>query len=212
MDNTFFDFVHAKIKACQAVIDHLKIDEKAESELLQYFLRDKGIENLENIADYLKDRNIYSEKSFKNCSEIYEKTKIDNINLYEGVLETLGQLRSMGLTLAVVTDADCTNAMLRINKTGLADFFDLIVTIEVTEKKKPQPDSFLYALKKLDLKPEKTILVGDSLRRDIEPAKKLGMITAYAAYGDRNFFEEKNVTSDFVLKKLGDIIGILNEF
>jgi len=52
--------------------------------------------------------------------------------------------------------------------------------------------------------------IGDSLRRDIAPAKKIGMVTAYAAYGDRNehdrdfFFEP-----DYKLNHIGEIIDII---
>lgn len=43
----------------------------------------------------------------------------------------------------------------------------------------PGPELFQAALEKLALKPEEVLMVGDSLRYDLEPAKALGMNTAW---------------------------------
>lgn len=211
MDNTLFDFVHAKLAACKAVVNYLGIkSEKEELELLGYFVKGgKGIENLENIADYLKDKNIYEQRRFEKCSEKYTKTKIENIILYEGVIETLEKLKDLGLKIAVVTDADKDNAKARLTKTDLLQYFDVVVSIEITGKKKPEPDSILFALNELGVKPEETILVGDSLRRDIEPGTRLGMITVYAAYGDRNYFEEKRGKATYLINNISDLVDIV---
>ncbi len=42
MDNTLFDFVEAKLKACRAVVEYLGVGD--EEELLKYFLR--GLQGL----------------------------------------------------------------------------------------------------------------------------------------------------------------------
>jgi len=49
------------------------------------------------------------------------------------------------------------------------------------------------------------------LRRDIEAGKRLGMLTVYAAYGDRNFFESREGKErvDFVAKRPEDILKVL---
>lgn len=77
--------------------------------------------------------------------------------------------------------------------------------------KKPAPDAFLLALKKLQTLPSETLLVGDSLRRDIAPAQALGMITAYAAYGDRNVRtgDPPGCRPDWVLDDIGELIQLL---
>ncbi len=208
MDNTLFDFVEAKIRACKAVCDHLGTDD--ERELLNYFLRRKyDFESYENIADYLKDKGIYNDKLFEECCRIYEKVKLDSIKPYPNVRYVLEKLKNAGLKLAVVTDALNGNAVKRLKKTGLIEHFDVIISADQSGKRKPEPDSIVLALEKLGVKHKEAILVGDSIRRDIEAGKKLGMITVYAAYGDRNFFESKVGKADFVLKDLKEIIDYL---
>ena len=80
------------------------------------------------------------------------------------------------------------------------------MTTDIAGAKKPAQKIFYHALNTLELLPKQTIFVGESLRRDIEPAQKIGMITAHAAYGDRNFFEDWTWRPDHVLKSISDII------
>ena len=208
MDNTLFDFVEAKLRACRAVIEYLEV--RDEEELLKYFLR--GIhefEDLENIVDYMRDKGIYSQEKYEECCRIYDDVKLSNIEPYPHVRETLEKLRNMGLKLAVVTDAMNGHALSRLRKAGLLRFFDVVVSADMTGKRKPEPDSIKLALQKLGVDAREAILVGDSVRRDIEAGKKLGMVTVYAAYGDRNFFEDKSEQADFTLREVRRLVNII---
>jgi len=85
----------------------------------------------------------------------------------------------------------------------------LLFQADMTGKRKPEPDSIKLALDKLGVKAEEAIIVGDSIRRDIEAGKKLGMVTVYAAYGDRNFFEREGREADFVIYCMSELMGVL---
>ncbi|WP_456368925.1 HAD family hydrolase [Geoglobus sp.] len=212
LDNTLLDFVEAKLKACKAVIRHLGLNED-EHELLGYFLRGvHGFEDVRSIADYMRDRGVYCEEKFRECCEIYERVKLENVEPYPGVRETLERLRKLGLKLAVVTDAVNGHAIGRLKKAGILHYFDAVISSDMTGKRKPEPDSIILALNKLGVGAEEAIIVGDSLRRDIEAGKRLGMMTVYASYGDRNFFEERSGGADFVIEDIGELIGLLDSF
>ncbi len=209
MDNTLFDFVEAKIKACKAVVEHLGLNDDG-WELLNYFLRGKhGFEDNENIADFMMDRGIYSHEKYKECCRIYEEVKLDHIRPYPGVKEVLGKLKDMGLKLAIVTDAMNGHALKRLQRADLLHFFDVVVSGDMTGSRKPEPDSIKLALNKLGVNPKEAVMVGDSIRRDIEAGKKLGMITVYAAYGDRNFFENRRGDADFTVESIEELLKIL---
>jgi putative hydrolase of the HAD superfamily len=134
----------------------------------------------------LADKSLYCDEVFSRSCTIYEAEKVRVLTPYPGVRETLAELKKRGFPLAVLTDAHNGNALARLRKTDLFQYFDHIISFDMTGAKKPAPDPFLLAMKKLGTEPAETLLVGDSLRRDIAPAQALGMITAYAAYGDRN--------------------------
>ena len=69
---------------------------------------------------------------------------------------------------------------------------------------------FLYALNILNIPPSQALFIGDSPRRDIEPARKVGMRTDYAAYGDKRD-NGKKVEADITLSKISEIIDFIFE-
>jgi len=208
MDNTLFDFIEAKHAACEAIVEYLGL--KDGRELFKYFLR--GIYNFEaweNIRDYMNDRGVYAEQVYLDCCHLYETIKLETIDPYPNVEETLCQLKKWGFSLGVVTDAHIDHARSRLMKARLFDLFDVLVTADMTGTKKPSPEIFLHSLNKLKIYPHQALFIGDSLRRDIEPAKKIGMITAYAAYGDRNVKEERSCQADYFLNDIMDVLKFL---
>jgi putative hydrolase of the HAD superfamily len=56
-------------------------------------------------------------------------------------------------------------------------YFLFAVTPNIIKTMKPSEKYFRYGLKKLKLKPSEVIVIGDSLERDIVPAKKMGIKT-----------------------------------
>jgi len=212
MDNTLFDFVEAKLIACAAVIAYLKVPVEPVV-LLKYFLRQiHGFESHENIRDFLHDNNCYSEATFTQCCAIYDEEKIAAINPYPHVAETLSTLRERGFKLGVVTDAHNGNAMKRLKKAGLEEFFDVVITMDMHGKAKPSHEPFLISMSKLGVNTSETMLVGDSIRRDIVPAKELGILTVHAAYGDRNFHEGERDSADYVIYGIREVIGVVEEY
>ena len=211
MDNTLFDFVEAKLIACAAVIAYLKVPVEPVV-LLKYFLRPiHGFESHENIRDFLHDNDRYSETAFVRCCSIYDEEKIAAISPYPHVAETLSALRNRGLKLAVVTDAHNGNALKRLKKAGREEFFNAVITMEMSGKAKPSPEPFLLAMNKLGVKASETILVGDSIRRDIMPAKALGILAVHAVYGDRNFHEGEKDDADYVIHGIQEVIGVVGK-
>lgn len=208
MDNTLFDFVRAKREACRCIVDHLGTGDA--DALLRQFLRGvHGFEDHENIRDYLEELGIYEERTFEICCCTYEDVKLDMVEAYPGVEETLRSLADAGIRLAIATDAELPQAKKRLGKTGLAELFDVVVTPEISGKRKPEPDSILYALRKLDTAPTEAMMVGDSPTRDIAAGRHLGMVTAFAAYGDWRSNSPADVEADIILASFSEIAGHL---
>jgi len=184
MDNTLFDFIHAQQAACRAVLLHCG-DGSDPEDLFAYFRRPvHGFEDYGNIRDFLNDRNSFSDRLFAECCRIYEEEKIAAVSPYPGVLQILAMLQSREVPVGIITDAESGHALRRLEKAGLAAFFRTVVTPDRSGARKPDPAPFLLALRELSTPPEKSVLIGDSIRRDILPAQKIGMVTVYAQYGD----------------------------
>ncbi len=206
MDNTLFDLVGAKLEACRCVVDYLGAGDP-EALFLQFLNGVYGFEDHRNIRDYLEALGVYQPRTFEVCCRTYEGVKLDLVEPYPGVEETLRCLQDAGIRLAVATDAESVQADRRLRKTGLIDFFEVVVTPEVSGRRKPEPDSLLYALRRLDAVPEEAMMVGDSPRRDIAPGRQLGMVTAFAAYGDWRRSRAVDVAADIVLAEFSEILG-----
>lgn len=62
---------------------------------------------------------------------------------------------------------------------GIAVFFPKIIESAVVGVRKPDPRIFGLGVEALGCKPEETVVVGDSYRKDIEPAEKIGCKTIW---------------------------------
>ena len=82
-----------------------------------------------------------------------------------------------------------------------------MVTFEDTGERKPNPAPFLAVLKKLEVKPEEALMVGDWAERDIVGAKNVGMKTAFAKYGDT--FNTEIHNADYELNDISELIDII---
>lgn len=108
----------------------------------------------------------------------------------------------------IVTDASYNNAIARLDRLELTAMFDHVITSDMTRATKTDMNVFYRALFATGLRAEEVLFVGDSLRRDIEPARKVDMVTAYASYGDRNIDEPYYAKADYILNNIRDILNV----
>lgn len=204
MDNTLFDLVGAQIAACGSVVRHLGHSDG--DDLFLYFLKGShGFESTENIRQYMEERRIPTNGMFEQACRIYAAEKLRNIVPYPGVADTLRDVRALGLPMVIVTDAEMPDARLRLDRSGLTSYFDHIISFDQVGEKKPAPAPFLAALKAAGARPEESLFIGDSPRRDMEPCKKLGIRTVYARYGDRFSKTREYDGADFVIDRMDDL-------
>ena len=208
MDNTLFDLVGAQIASCHKVVRYLGQEDG--DELFSYFLKPvHGFESHENIRQYMQERDIPVKRNFTVACQVYESEKLAHITPYPGVSATLRALRDLDLPMCIVTDAHSRDATLRMEKAGLLPFFCGMVSWDMVGSRKPSPEPFLAALDMMQAKPEDTLLIGDSLRRDIEPCTKLGIRTVYARYGDRFSANRDSPGADFIIDAMDELPAIL---
>ncbi len=91
----------------------------------------------------------------------------------EGTSEALKRLKEMGLRLAVLTRGHRTYAVKALEKTGMLNYFDIILARGETSEPKPSPIALIHATAMMGLKPEEVLLVGDH-RIDMECAERAG--------------------------------------
>jgi FMN phosphatase YigB (HAD superfamily) len=92
----------------------------------------------------------------------------------------LATLVERGFRLGLVSNA-CGNADVLCEEFGYSPMLSAIVDSHRFGVSKPDPAIFRHALSLLHATAKRTAFVGDSLDRDIEPARRLGMTTVWIA-------------------------------
>ena len=121
----------------------------------------------------------------------------------------LATLSERGYRLGLVSNA-CGNAAVLCAELGYSSVLSAIVDSHCFGRSKPDPAIFRYALDLVRTSPDRAGFVGDSLDRDIRPAKQLGMTTFWVT--DRAGNAESNDAADVLLDHVGELPDRLLEF
>ncbi len=217
LDNTLVDFMRMKKLSCEeamtAMIDAgLNVPKKKGLQIL-FELYDKyGIESKLIFQHFLKKTIGYIDwKILANGVVAYRRIKTGYLIPYPHVKSTLLSLKTQKIKLAIVSDAPRMRGWLRLAALHLTHFFDIVVTHDDTGRYKPHKKPFLVALKKMQLKPEEVLMVGDWPERDIKGANKLGMNTCFARYGYHQKKRIKRSEADFEIKSFKEILKVIKK-
>ncbi|UCG95015.1 MAG: TIGR02253 family HAD-type hydrolase [archaeon] len=215
LDNTLIDFIKMKRicseEAVSAMTDAgLPLSKEKGVKILYELYREYGIENQKIFQEFLNkvsgkiDKRILAEGI-----SAYRKVKAGFLKPYPHVVSTLIKLKEKGLKLGIVSDAPELQGWIRLADMRIIYFFDTVVTLGETGKKKPSKKPFQIALKKLGLKPEEILFVGEDPERDIKGAKALGMKTALALYGLGYRKRPVKIKADYEIRDVAEILKIV---
>ena len=122
----------------------------------------------------------------KRTYEIYLEIIRGRLKPLAGAGEFIARCRRSGMRLAVATSADAVKMQGNLTEIGLPPkTFDVCVSgLEVLHKK-PDPEIFLLAIRRLELTPEECVVVEDALNGiragKAAGAKCLGLTTSFSA-------------------------------
>ena len=215
LDNTLLDFMKMKEYAVKAAIAGmieagLDINPDESYENIIGIYEEKGWENQQVFNDFLnKTIGEVNNKYLAAGIVAYRRAREANLLLYPNVNHTLVELIKMSVKLAVVSDAPSREAWMRIYYLNLHHHFDVVLTFDDTNVRKPSPIPFEMALSQLNIDPEEALMVGDWPERDVVGANKLGIRTIFARYGDA--FGTVDSGADWDINDVYEIVGIVNE-
>jgi HAD superfamily hydrolase (TIGR01509 family) len=142
------------------------------------------------------------EKDKARAYAIYEVITRGKLTPLKGVREFIDLCRKKHLKLAVATSADEVKMRINLRETGLGEeLFDTLVNGLEVEHKKPHPEIYLLAAKRLGLDPADCLVVEDAIS-GMKAAKAAGCkclaITS-------SFRAEEFDQADWVVPDLGDV-------
>jgi len=171
----------------------------------------KGAKNL--INESLKtasqeDTSIFFEKAEKLFVHHYSRVA-GNSKMYDGVENTINFFKSQGILLGCVTNKPEIFTSILMTQSGLSKCFDVIVSGDTTDRKKPDPLPIQYALDQIKIRPKNTIMVGDS-HVDIEAGFAAGTYVVTVPYGYQ--YRESIVSHkvNYALSSFNELTKIIN--
>ncbi len=208
LDNTLVDFMKFKKACCESAVSAmiksgLNINRQKAMKVLYEIYSECGMEDPLIFQKFLE--RISGSVDYRKLARAVNAYRIERQKAmapYPGARKTLEALKSKKLKLAVVSDAPKLKAWLRLTAIKLDNFFDAVIALEDTGRKKPSRLPFKAALKALKVKPEECLMVGDSASKDMKGAKLMGMKTCLAVYGAEGNPKGK---WDFKADKISDI-------
>ena len=215
LDNTLLDFMNTKMKAVESGVHGmieacLQINSDYAKEKIINIYEEKGWEYQEVFDDFIQRKiGKIDYKILASGIVSYRKAREASLILYPNVNSTLITLSKWGLKLGVVSDAPSREAWMRICSVNLHHIFDAIVTFHDTGMHKPSPEPFEKIASLLKVSPENSLMVGDWPERDVIGAKKLGMKTVFAKYGD--VFGTKYSGADYDIMDVKEILSIISK-
>ncbi len=126
--------------------------------------------------------------------------------LFDDAIETLETLRSRGYRIGCVTNRAFGGPAFvqEVEEHGLAEMLDVMSVSCDMGYMKPHAEIFQHALDRLDVTPQETVMVGDSLRADVGGAQALGM-TAVWRRRPQASEQVDGVRPDFVVDELREV-------
>ena len=107
----------------------------------------------------------------------------DRIDIFPGMKELILGLKARGYKVGIATSRLKASTLLGLKKFELVDAIDALVTVEDTEKHKPDPEPALICLEKLGSDPDTSIMLGDSAY-DMGCGKNAGMTTVLVGWSE----------------------------
>jgi len=212
LDNTLIDFMTMKKLSCDAAMTAmigagLNVDkEKAMKELFKLYDR-YGLEKKTIFQKFLKKTAKKIDYEILASGIVaYRRVRTGFLEPYPHVPPVLFELKKKGIKLAIVSDAPRLKAWIRLVSMKINHLFDVVVTYEDTKEFKPSTKPFKVAFRKLRLKSNQCLMVGDRPERDIKGAKKLGMLTCFARYGNP---AAKGSEADYEINDIKELLEII---
>ena len=128
---------------------------------------------------------------------------------FPGALEGLQALRARGIKLALITNGSSATQRAKIERFGLAGYFDHIQIEGEAGFGKPEERAYRHAMSTLGVEPHETWIVGDHLEWEVAAPQRLGLTAVWCDGFRRGLPPQTAVTPDHIVTSLTEIVALL---
>lgn len=146
-------------------------------------------------------------EALKAFGEHYAKHLLDTTREYPGVREMLTRLD--GRKLAVLTNKTEEFSVRILRQLGLDAHFSIVWGGDTGPEKKPSPAPIFEIMKRLDVTPEQTVMIGDGVN-DVLSAKSAGVRAVALSYGYSAVGELAELNPEFIVPGVTELAALLD--
>ncbi|MBI4311197.1 MAG: HAD family hydrolase [Chloroflexi bacterium] len=139
-------------------------------------------------------------------AETYNREREQAVEPVPGAIETLRELRSRALPLALVTNGLSALQRAKLQRFGLAPLFDCIVIEEEFGLGKPEQQVYRHALEQLGASPEDAWMVGDNLEWEVAAPQELGIAGVWVDWRKTGLPQEARVTPHRIVHTISELL------
>jgi len=210
LDGTLLDSVPDLAKAVQLTLEELNLPSQQQAEVRSWI--GNGARVLVKRALSGDMKGVVSDELFKKAYPLFLKHYAAHLNcesvLYNGVEETLRELKEAGITLTCITNKPTEFTLPLLEEIGLAQFFEKVVCGDTFEERKPHPMPLLEVAKAFNVTSAQSIMVGDSVN-DIKAAQTAGFYSICVDYGYHGDYDVHQLGADVVISQFSEIKQLL---
>lgn len=209
VDGTLVDSVPDLAWCVDAMMRELGLQERGEASVREWVGNGvpKLVERaLGNALEPEVDETLYN-KAYPIYLDLYADNTSKRSLVYPGVFEALDHFKSAGYRLGCVTNKAEQFTLPLLKNLDLSDYFEVIVSGDTLEKKKPDPLPLIYAAETMGVKPENSIMLGDS-KSDVKAARAAGFGIICMSYGYNHGEDIRNYAPDMVADSMAELITV----
>lgn len=135
----------------------------------------KDVLRTKRFEDTLRQYQVFDKELAYRLGEDYVAISPKQTSVFPGTHDTLDSLKKEEYILHIITNGFKEVQFIKLEKSGLLDYFDVIVCSEDVGVNKPDPKVFHHAVEKAGANINNSIMIGDDYQVDIIGACNVGM-------------------------------------
>lgn len=145
-------------------------------------------------------------ETVKELAQDEQENLLASVYQYPDAENLLAYLKSKGLKICLVSNASQASSLV-LSRVNFELFFDVVVFSFQSGITKPEPAIYHEALKRLEVKPEEALFVGDGASEELEGAESAGIkaLKVVQDYQDKTFHR-----NDFKGAKVKALAGVMD--
>lgn len=193
LDGTLLDTLQDLTNSVNYALRFFDMPERTRDEVRQFV--GNGVRLLIERAVPTGTKDGITIKVFETFRNHYLEHSLDNTKPYEGIIETLAELKRRGCNLAIVSNK-LQPAVTELNNRFFSQYIDIAVGERIGIRRKPAPDMVNTVIKELGVDTDNAVYIGDS-DVDIQTAtnSNLPCINVLWGFRDEKFLVQHGATT-----------------